>query len=83
VRQAKKGIKRDRSTTFRPDIRGGLPTGGDRDFIPFAPLLTEATPSSGFIGGFLYTGFVLCLFAVNRLHNTTHAVIGVAELDVY
>jgi hypothetical protein len=64
VRQTKKGIKRDHSTTFRPDIRGGLPAGGDRDFILVAPLLAEATPRSGFIGGVLYTEFVLCLFTV-------------------
>ena len=83
MRQAKKGIKRDHSTTFRPDIRGGLPAGGDRGFIPVAPLLSEATLSSVFIGGFFYTGFVLSLFAVNWLHNTTHAVIGIAELNVY
>ena len=67
VRQAKTGIKRDRSTTFRPDIRDGLPAGGVRGFIPVAPLLAEVTPSSGFIEGFFYTGFVLTLFGKRKV----------------
>ena len=33
--------------------------------------------------GFFYTGFVLGLFAVNWLHNISHAVIAIAGLDVY
>lgn len=80
VRQAKKGRRRDHSTTFRQVFGAIYLLIGILGFVP--PLLAGNLQGTGTISG-PFTGLLLGLFPVNWLHNIAHAVIGVMGLAVH